>query len=160
MADSVWIEAKKRSEVWKHFWIKKDAGNQVKCKSCPTILEFSSSTTNMWRHLEKIHHLDTSGKHPPGSAYKDLPAQFSGAGASILPNEQSDGIVPSQSNASTKGPQLLQISIEKSFAGFRLEPLSKVLARLAAKDRLSYRVIAESEDIREEFSFNYFKLFI
>ena len=152
MADTVWVKANKRSEVWNYFWIKKEGGKQVKCKSCPAILEFSSSTTNMWRHVEKIHHLNTSSKHPP--ANKEMPSHSS-AKSPVSPRP-SDATTTQSSSKLTEGPQLLQISIESSFAGHRLEPLKKVLARLAAKDRLSFRVIAESEDIRDEFIFSIF----
>ena len=37
MADSVRVKVQKRSKVWDYFWIKINAGNQLKCKSCPII---------------------------------------------------------------------------------------------------------------------------
>ena len=68
LEDAVWIECKKRSEVWKHFLIDKNNKCGVKCKKCPTILAYTSSTTNMWRHLEGSHLMNTtSKKHSPGA---------------------------------------------------------------------------------------------
>ena len=48
MGDAEWIECKKRSEVWKYFLIDKNDKHRVKCKKCPTILKYLSSTTSMY----------------------------------------------------------------------------------------------------------------
>ena len=52
---SQWVQCEKRSDVWKHFLIDKNNKKRVKCKKCPMILEYVSSTTNMWRHMERAH---------------------------------------------------------------------------------------------------------
>ena len=50
-----WVQCEKRSDVWKHFLIDKNNKTRVKCKKFPIILEYVSSTTNMWRHMERAH---------------------------------------------------------------------------------------------------------
>ena len=50
-----WIGCKKRSKVWSHFLLDKLKRNRVKCKRCPITLEYISSTSNMWRHMERSH---------------------------------------------------------------------------------------------------------
>ncbi|KAM3597786.1 uncharacterized protein V6R79_009217 [Siganus canaliculatus] len=47
--------SKKTSRVWKYFDIVKDNPKKVKCKLCPQILSYHSSTTNMAFHLKRIH---------------------------------------------------------------------------------------------------------
>ena len=52
-----WIRRKGRSEVWKHLQVDPSDKTRVKCDYCPSIFKFSSSTTNLWRHLKEKHHV-------------------------------------------------------------------------------------------------------
>ena len=47
-----WIRCKKRSKAWNYFLIDKQKRDRVKCKKCPTILRYSSSTSDMLRHAK------------------------------------------------------------------------------------------------------------
>ena len=83
--------------------------------------------------MERAHQMNTSAKkHPPGivTPMPAMPVQSSSQGAS-----------------SNVGP--VQLSIKESIAaGYRQEPLNKIIARLVAKDRIPMYTIAKSEDIR------------
>ena len=50
-----WIGCKKSSKAWNYFLIDKQKRDRVKCKKCPTILRYSSSTSGMLSHIEKSH---------------------------------------------------------------------------------------------------------
>ena len=59
-------------------------------------------------------------------------------------------IKPNEDKSKASGSSSHQPTIVASMMKATKDPLNKVLARLAAKDRLSFRQIAESKDIRED----------
>ena len=78
MGDSEWTECKKRSDIWKYFLLDNKHKDKVKCKKCETVLfNYKSSTTDMWRHLERSHQMSSSKNHS-GDEY-------------FIPNEDSMG---------------------------------------------------------------------
>ena len=55
-SDPRWIPLEnKRSAVWEHYWIDKEDKTKVMCRYCPSKYNYSSSTTNFWRHVN-LHH--------------------------------------------------------------------------------------------------------
>ena len=54
---SKWIRRKGRSEIWKHLKVDSADKTCVQCDYCPSQFKFSSSTTNLMRHLKEKHHL-------------------------------------------------------------------------------------------------------
>ena len=78
MGDTEWTECKKRSDIWKYFLLDNKHKDKVKCKKCSTVLyNYKSSTTDMWRHLQRSHHMSSSKKQS-GDEYS-------------IPNEDSMG---------------------------------------------------------------------
>ena len=73
MGDTEWTECKKRSDIWKYFLLDNKHKDKVKCKKCSTVLyNYKSATTNMWRHLERSHHMKISSKKHSGDEYSKV----------------------------------------------------------------------------------------
>ena len=71
-----WISlTDRRSAVWKHFKVDKNDRSRVTCIICPKgtrIFKFSSSTTDLWKHLKSAHKIskDAAESGPSGSENK------------------------------------------------------------------------------------------
>ena len=73
MGDTEWTECKKRSDIWKYFLLDNKHKDKVKCKKCSTVLyNYKSATTNMWKHLERSHHMNFSSKKYSGDEYSKV----------------------------------------------------------------------------------------
>ena len=59
------------------------------------------------------------------------------------------GIQPKEAKTEASGSSSHQTTIDACFVNATRDSPQKVLARLAAKDRFSFRQIAESQDLRE-----------
>ena len=60
--DLRWIPLEnKRSAVWEHYWIDKEDKTKVMCRHCPSKYNYSSSTTNFWRHINFHHKIPIPG---------------------------------------------------------------------------------------------------
>ena len=70
MGDTEWTECKKRSDIWKYFLLDNKHKDKVKCKKCSKVLyNYKSATTNMWKHLERSHHINFSSKKYSGDEH-------------------------------------------------------------------------------------------
>ena len=137
--ESRWIRKKgkiaNRSDVWKHLKVDKNDDKLVKCDYCPSTFNYTSSTTNFWRHLKIVHKI--KGWHEAaGSPHP-------------VPSTHASPLQPETNQADAHKPQIMtQMSIEKAF-GKNQEPLKKVYARLVALDLLTFFVLANSVDIKD-----------
>ena len=111
-----------RSGVWKYFALK-EKDKKAQCNLCPKALAYSGGTSSLWRHVSTIHKIkiSRSAEQNLSSAPKDT-------------DTEKDG--------------LKQMSMENSFARSNKPSRIEAVAYLAAKDRISFRTIAESKILR------------
>ena len=88
---------------------------------CPKALAYSGGTSSLWRHVSTIHKIkiSTSAEQNSSSAPKE-----------------------------TEKGGLKQMSMENSLARSNKPSRIEAVAYLAAKDRISFRTIAESKILR------------
>ena len=76
--ESRWIRKKgkiaNRSDVWKHLKVDKNDDKLVKCDYCPSTFNYTSSTTNFWRHLKLVHKI--KGWHEAAGSPHPVPPTF------------------------------------------------------------------------------------
>ena len=126
MSENVWKEPSSRSvAVWKHFLVSKDK-KLAKCKLCDAKFSSSSGNSTLRYHLSHRH------------AIKDTPS----APVTKRSSQSSNG------NASTSSASLISSFLVKA----PKECPELVLARLVAVDRIPFKTIAESKDIRNGFA--------
>lgn len=118
-----------KSPVWPYF-LKALVGNTAKCKfsSCGEILKVTGGSTHgLWTHLEKKHKI----KPPKPSSNNE-------------PNENL--ATASESNVLSK-----KRKIDEFFVTKQVETLQEVFSKLAAKDGLTFNVLAKSEELKKCF---------
>ena len=141
------------SSVWKYFELELPDKKRARCIKCPCrYFKYSGSTTGMWHHLDKEHSIKKKSQSQIESA--TAPTSESAASAASSPSTSS-GVsksVNSSTGATNERPEAqIQMSIADSFAraNSRKEPRDKIYARMAAKDRISFRTLAESYDVQQ-----------
>lgn len=109
------------TSVWKYFCRGKQNRGVAKCAKCSKVIKCEgSSTSGMKKHLKAVHDITL-----------EKPASHDG------PDNQ---VASSSSN-----PKKI-VTLHKFFS--RSTPLDTALARMAAKDNISFSTICNSEDIR------------
>lgn len=110
------------TSVWYYFLRGKQNRGTAKCTKCFKVIKCEgSSTTGMKKHLKSMHDINLDKR----TATLDVS------------NEQ-----PSTSSSNVKKSTIIQY-----FS--RTSPLDAVIARMAAKDNISFNAICNSEDIRQ-----------
>lgn len=121
------------SEVWKYF--KKISDKDLEqCSICPKTLTYKgSSTSNLMKHLDKVHKIKTSKT----STAINEPAPTTSSQENPIPNTK-------------QCPKRPRTDIE-SFLRVPVKA-AEVVARLIAQDGISIRAVTRSKFIREAFS--------
>ena len=120
-----WKKVTKKSEVWKYFLIRSDR-KKLKCIQCKAIFNYASATTSFKYHLERLHGIKIEATAATSSS-------------------KSISMSVSQPSSST-------VSISQSWVKNSRQRAQQVVARLACIDRISFKTIATSQDIRQGFA--------